>query len=417
MLNEIIARIQLVCQQQCPSNEHVLVLQDTTEVNYHAHNGRFKVNDPDLGVLSNNISTGLLAHAALAISATTTLPFGMPYMEINHRAFERPHLTSYQKEQLPITAKESYRWLQTMQQSHSCLATAEQVTVIGDRESDIYELFAHRPDTRTHVLVRSQHDRNTVTDEKLSARLAAMHWQGAKSIDLAGNQNRLPRTAQLQFRWTPVEIPAPTKRKALHTIQPTVALWAVEVREIPGTTPTGISPIHWRLLTTHPVNDLAMAAQIAYWYSLRWLIEELFRILKQGLQVEKSQFETGIALKKLLAVALEASWKILLLKQARMGTPTLPATTCLQEVEVRLLQALQPTLEGNTKAQQNPFEIATLAWAAWLIARLGGWKPAPLTKRPFGVVSLYRGWQVLQNQVQGWKLAQQQMRSNTKPPP
>lgn len=417
MLTEIIASIQSVCQQQCPSEEHILVLQDTTEVNYHAHNGRFKVNDPDLGVLSNNVSTGLLAHASLAVSATTALPFGMPYMEINHRPFERPVLTSHQKECLPIAAKESYRWLQTLQQSRACLTPAAQVTVIGDRESDIYECFAHRPDAATHLLVRSQHDRKTTTEEKLSACLAAMPWQGKQSIELAGNQNSLPRTAQLQFRWTSVEIAAPDKRQALNAAQPTVTLWAVEVSEIPGTTPADDKPIHWRLLTTHPVNDLAMAQQIAHWYSLRWLIEELFRILKQGLQVEKAQFETGIALKKLLAVALEASWKILLLKQARMGTPTLPASTCLQEEEITLLQALQPTLEGESKAQQNPFETATLAWAAWLIARLGGWKPVPLTKRPFGVVSLYRGWQVLQKQLQGWRLAQQQMKRHTKNPP
>ena len=340
------------CQQQCAEEAHVLVLQDTTEVNYHAHNGRFKVNDPDLGVLSNNVSTGLLAHGSLAISATTALPFGIPYMDINHRPFERPSLTSHQKECLPIEAKESYRWLQTLQQSRACLATAAQVTVIGDRESDIYECFAYRPDAATHLLVRSQHDRKTVTAEKLSACLAAIPWQGQQCIDLAGNQNRKPRTAHLQFRWTPVEIDAPDKRQALNAAQPTVTLWAVEVSEIPGTIPTDVCPIHWRLLTTHPVNDLAMAQQIAHWYSLRWLIEELFRILKQGLQVEKAQFETGVALKKLIAVALEGSWKILLLKQARMGTPTLPASTCLQEEETTLLQALQPTLEGNTKAQR-----------------------------------------------------------------
>lgn len=415
MLSELTTEIQKSCALHCPKNEHVLVLQDTSEVNYHAHNGRFKVNDPHLGVLSNNISTGLLAHAGLAVSASTELPIGLSYIEINHRPFDRTPVTSHQREQLPLKDKESYRWLQTVEQSRKCLSDASQVTVIGDRESDIYELFACRADSQTHILVRNYNDRKTASGKKISNHFDEKQWEGEKVVTLVGNQHRPTRQATLQFRWTELNLAPPDKRKKLLQDYPMVNLWGVEVMEIPASVPEGEEGIHWRLLTTHPVVDLEMANQITHWYSLRWLIEELFRILKQGLNVEKSQFETGIALKKLLTLSLHASWKILLMKQNRLNTHQLDADICFSAQQIQCLQALQPGLQGKTNKQQNPFKVDSLAWAAWLIARLGGWKPAPLDKRPFGVVSLARGMQVFQNQFNGWLVAMNMKNSNTFP--
>lgn len=415
MLEEITHEVQKACSLQYPEGEHVLVVQDTTEVNYNAHNGRFKVNDPDLGVLSNNISTGLLAHAGLAISATTALPFGLSYVNVNNRAFERVSLTSHQKEKRPLEEKESYRWLQTVEESRKSLPQAKLLTVIGDRESDIYELFACRADAQTHILVRNSKDRRTLNGEKISSFFAQQEWKGEKKIKIVGNQNRQTREAILQFRWTELLLTPSDKRKQLLKDYPAVKVWGVEVKEIPTSVPPNEDAIHWRLLTTHPVENLEKAQQITHWYTLRWLIEELFRILKQGLNVEESQFETGIALKKLLTLALYTSWKILLMKQERLGVHQVKASSCLDAEQVKYLKALQPSLQGKTKLQQNPFEIETLAWAAWLIARLGGWKPAPLNKRPFGVVSLCRGMQVFQNQFQGWLIAMSLRNSNTFP--
>jgi hypothetical protein len=32
------------------------------------------------------------------------------------------------------------------------------------------------------------------------------------------------------------------------------------------------------------------------------------------------------------------------------------------------------TPEGNAEKQTNPFEVKSLAWPAWIMGRLGGWK-------------------------------------------
>jgi len=410
---DLVSQISQDCALQCPERGHVLVLQDTTEVNYHSHNGRFKINDPDLGVLSNNTSTGLLLHAGLVVEAESRLPIGLSSVHVWNRAFERAAKSSMEREMQPLEEKESYRWLQTMQQSRTCLQKASQVTVIGDRESDIYELFGSLPDERTHILVRSNTDRLTARGEKLSTCLAEQVWQGHKTIWVQGNPQHPSREASLQIRWTPIELAPPAKRKFLLKNYPQVLkVWAVELLEIPESVPQGEEPIHWRLLTTHPVVSLVDALQIADWYALRWLIEELFRILKsKGMQVEDSQFETGAALKKLLVLSLATSWKILLMKQERKGQNRISASVCFQAEEITLLKALQPGLEGSTLKQQNPHQEQTLAWAAWLIARLGGWKPADLDKRPFGVIALVRGMKAFKQQWQGWKTAKNYMQN------
>jgi hypothetical protein len=42
-------------------------------------------------------------------------------------------------------------------------------------------------------------------------------------------------------------------------------------------------------------------------------------------------------------------------------------------IEGQTIQELSKTLEGKTVKQQNPYSVESLAYAAWVIARLGGW--------------------------------------------
>ena len=84
--------------------------------------------------------------------------------------------------------------------------------------------------------------------------------------------------------------------------------------------PPGAEPILWRLLTTHRVEDEAMAWRVVGWYRQRWHIEQFFRTLKQqGLQLEDSQLENAERLIKLTAIAARAACTIMQLVQARDG--------------------------------------------------------------------------------------------------
>ncbi len=68
------------------------------------------------------------------------------------------------------------------------------------------------------------------------------------------------------------------------------------------------------------------------------------------------------------------------------------------------LTELAPPLEGRTRKQQNPYPRYTLAWASWLIARLGGWSGLQ-SQRPPGIRTLFKGLQTFESIFQGWILA------------
>ena len=165
----------------------------------------------------------------------------------------------------------------------------------------------------------------------------------------------------------------------------TVRLRLIEVREVDP--PADVEPLHWRLLTTHEIANAAGAWQIVGWYQLRWVIEQMHRVMKsQGLQLEDSQVATAERLEKLAAVAVKAACIDIQLTQERDGKHGLPGSTVFTEPEMETVEALVPTLEGSTERQKNPHPAGSLARAGWVVARLGGWNcyykpPGPITFR------------------------------------
>ena len=181
-----------------------------------------------------------------------------------------------------------------------------------------------------------------------------------------------------------------------------MTLSLVEVVELQP--PAGAEPLHWRLLTTHEVGDAASAWRIVDWYTRRWTIEQLFRVMKlQGLRVEDSQLDTAERLLKLIAVAAKAAALTLQLVQARGGADPRPAGVAFDRTAVAVLEALNARLEGETAAQENPHPSRSLAWAAWIIARLGGWD-GYRSSRPPGPITFKNGIAQLQPIMTGWTL-------------
>ena len=76
------------------------------------------------------------------------------------------------------------------------------------------------------------------------------------------------------------------------------------------------------------------------------------------------------------------------LVQERDGVHGLPATVVFTEAEIVTITALNPTLEGKTVKQRNPHPPRSLAWAAWVIARLGSWL---CYGKPPGPITFHRG--------------------------
>jgi hypothetical protein len=347
-------------QARC-AGRRVLAIQDTT-------------------VIKSRGGGGLYLHAVLAMDADENAVLGLVHGEFLTRDQGQRGL----KRSLPIEAKESFRWLRGAQAAARVCAEARQVTMIADRESDIFEAFAQRP-AGVELLVRSAQDRSLGDGGRLFARVDALPEAGRARIDLPAKPGRKAREALLAVRILAAELRRP--RNGVQATSPgSVGITLVDVREIEA--PAGEAPLHWRLLTTLPVAGAAQAFAVADLYRRRWAIEQLFRTLKtQGFDIEGLRIEENAPRFKLVMAALVAAITIQQLVHARDGarppTPLRPVTDAFDPQDVPLLEALCAKLEGKTERQKNPHPKGSLAYAAWVCARLGGWtgyygKPGPV---------------------------------------
>jgi DDE family transposase len=343
---------------------HVLAIQDTTEINYQAQSGRKR----RLGKVGNGSDVGLFVHPVLGVDAETGECLGL----INAQVWRRTKGKAANYKALPIEQKESYRWLTGGTQAKAVLAEAAMVTVIDDREADIYEKWDRLPDKCTHLLTRASRDRALADGGRLFQILASFPEAHRFTLDVPARPGQHARQPWMAVRFGRVRIRRPGNCSDPNASDQ-VQLFAIEVREL--NPPPGQKQILWRLLTTHTVETLDQALTIIGWYRLRWHIEQLFRTLKrQGLRVEESVVEDGEALEKLVVIALiVASITMQLVLALAAGGQGPPASRVFDSQEIEVMRALQKKLEGRTRKQQNPFAPDSLAWAAWTIARLGGW--------------------------------------------
>jgi hypothetical protein len=371
---------------------HVLAIQDTTELNYAKHAGRVR----GLGPSGNGRDPGLFVHPVMTIDADSGALLGLAGMQIWTR--QGPASANYRRQ--PIEEKESYRWIEGAASAKRVLASAAMITVIGDRESDIYEEFDRIPDERTHLLTRACRDRALVAGGTLFGIADTWPVQHRFELEIRAQPGRPARTAKVAVRFGEVTIKRPNNCSD-PAAAPQLTLRLVEVKEID---PTVEEPIHWRLLTTHAVTTVAQALQIVAWYRERWQIEQLFRTCKsQGLDIESSQVEAAEALFNLAALAVIAATKIMQLVLARDGTVDRPAIDVVTADQLPMLEALHITLEGKTVKQKNPYAKHSIAWLAWIIARLGGWT-GYASERPPGPITMRRGWYRFEQMAQGWNL-------------
>jgi hypothetical protein len=385
---QLIESLKNQCQKNC-NGLNVIVLQDTTEYNYQSHRGRHKKGS--LGVVGNNYDVGYFAHPAICFDAFTRLPQGISYCQIWSRERERENKCQLRKI-LPIEEKESYRWIEAIEQTKVVLSGAEHLTFISDRESDIYQLLSRTPDDRTDLIIRSRDDRKLYDrPESMHELLNELPLGGNCRIKLKGDyrRNRSSREALLNIKWVEVNIRKPESLAKSEIDKRFVTLTVIEAREDISTCTDRENMVHWILLTTKKVADLDQACQIIDWYCFRWMIEQFNRITKQqGIDLESSQLETAEGLQRLGLLGFTAALKILQLTLARDGEHNEPIGKYFDQYETEVLKVLDKELIGTTAKQSNPFAKLTLAWAAWIIARLGGYSgyksqspPGPITMK------------------------------------
>jgi len=356
----------------------VLAIQDSSDI---VLGGR-KVRAAGFGPVGKGGQLGgLCFHGVLALDAGDGTMGGLVDVSVTNRTGGKvtPHRSR------PSCERESHRWIKGAQACGKVLAGAARITLVADAESDIYQSYASRPDS-VHLLSRMARDRRIYVAGRscslyafsdrlpLAARLVTV---------IPAAPDRPERTTLLDIHFAPVVLRRPACIRPAEGLPATLTLSLIDIREV--IPPPEGEAIHWRLLTTHTVETLHQALWILRLYRMRWRIEEYFKTLKSGaMDIEAAKIRKLPAMINMVGAAAVASVTIMKLKQARDGLTQDRFDAVFEPTDEPLLEELNFELEGNTQKQKNPYPIASLARAQWVIARLGGWdgyygKPGPKT--------------------------------------
>ena len=362
--------------------KRVLLLQDTTELDYSNHHKK-----TGIGYLNSKTHKGLLEHPLYAISESR-LPLGLVSMTWWTRQ-ELGQATPH--EQRSIEEKETFRWLEHYRKGNRLAKTMPDThfVVIGDRESDIYELLQEASEAKqatdkaADLLVRCNHNRRVKTAQGQKGKLKEVINQGPVSglveFELQSRKGGQARWVTQEIRAMPVTIQSSQRRGSRGTMK-AFGMNIIHLKEI--NPPEGVELVEWFLLTTADIDTLSQIHSVINWYLARWEIELYFKTLKSGCAVEEIQLQEEQRFLSCLALYHVIAWHIMFLTKVARIQPDLCCTRFLTEEEWRTAYMLVK--------RKKPKQPPTIGQAIRLIAQVGGYL-ARKSDGPPGLKNLWRG--------------------------
>jgi hypothetical protein len=390
---EILDTVSARTAERCVGRR-IVAIQDTTDVNFSGRDRGRRA----LGPGSDGAGLGFFIHPVIAVDLEDESVIGLLGARIWTREADGG-AACQSRRQRSLDEKESERWLEAAEIAAKRASGASQLIVVGDRENDIYSVMARRPQG-VDLVIRAAQDRAVEDGGRLFAQAAGWPCLGVRQVTVPARGPGVPeRIAQVGLRAGSLRVKRP--RNGADPRDPEgLELTLVEVCE--HAPPPGVIPIHWRLLTTLPVPDLATADGIVQIYRLRWRIEQTFRAVKSdGLGLPDAQVQEAGRLFKLAALGLAAAIRTIQLVDARDGSSR-SATDVASPQVIAAAAAIGPTLEGKTDRQKNRYPPGSLAWLAWIIARLGGWN---CYYKPPGPKTMRAGWDRFAAMAAGYHVA------------
>lgn len=404
-------------RQRVAAQSTVLFIQDTTELDVT----RPQQQVAGAGPLDQSSRRGALAHVVEAFTTNGT-PLGAVWVQLWAR--EDDDATAQEKKQrrrvAPIEEKESFRWLEGLRHTRALAQELPEVccVCVGDSEADIYELFAEpRGERPVHWLIRACHtDRvlqpprvgegegeevaaaRYLRDQVLAAQVLftkdiTVRGRGEPKVGCeqgARHQPRQSRQARVEVRAVTVSLQPPRRPDR---VLPPVTVNVVLVRELAP--PENEEPIEWLLLTTLPIETVEQVREIVQYYTVRFLIEVFFRVLKSGCRVEERRFEALERLLPCVAVYLIAAWRTLMLCRLGRSSPELSCEAVFEPSEWKAVWQVRHRGE-------LPSEPPRLETMLKLIAELGGYVNRPGRKDPPGPQTIWLGLQRMRDLAWAW---------------
>lgn len=373
--------------KNCAGHKTILAIQDTSTISFDSAK-----NATGLGTINHcPDARGMFYHPVLALDKDG-LPLGLLDQQhwcrepkVKHKAKDR--------KKLPVSQKESSKWLKGAANANLAVKTnlpegqRPEIMHIFDREGDVHEVFELIEQLGDKAIIRCNHNRRALNAHGHNGYAHDLVRQtdllGEVKIDVPRKVGQKKRKANLQVRVVAVTLD-PNQN---HPQRRPVALTLVEAFETDP--PEKTRALHWLLWTTESIHNFDDALTILHFYTLRWKIEDLFFVLKQGCKIEKLQFETAERLAKVLALYAPIALRILYSRDLARLIPDAPCTILLDDLEWKVLWAKIHN-KMPPKSQKPPNLKQAVLW----IGRLGGHLNRQSDGMP-GSKTLWRGFRDL----------------------
>jgi hypothetical protein len=391
----------------------VLLIQDTTWLDYSAHARTEGLGWFERSRRSPRGGSGLFLHSVLAVQPHPTgtgRVLGLMHGKLWARSGEpvgqdNPLARSRRRRS---DDRESLRWSQAVKTIGEAPRQSRWLHV-GDRESDIFELYEQTQKLHgVGFVIRVYRDRNVTlghntpdtcnskdrsSQRRLLEQMRSLASLGQTRLWIEPRAGRKGRFAKLKVAATALTLWSPRLKRVGHALR----CWGLRVWEVDA--PGGVEPIEWLILTSEPMPSLTEALQVTKYYSMRWLIEQYHQCLKSGCRVQERQLENADRLAPLIGMSCVVAVRLLQLKNDARLTPDEPAIKCVPP-------GLVQTLSKLTK-----IDAATMSLRKFIheTARLGGFIGRKSDGEP-GWRTLWHGWHKLTLLHTGYQLAADEMR-------
>ena len=382
-----------------------LVIHDGTELNYTSRRSLTE----QLGQIGNGRQRGFLAQNSLVVDPGRGVIVGLVGQILHLRPQVKPRETQAQKRRRD--SRESRLW----GRGTEGLPSRREIVDVCDRGADNFEFLEAESNSGRTFVIRSTQNRAITIGHSPDGDSTRLHTL-ARSLPAIGTSEayieqkqivrpgkrkgkklsrwiRTRRTARLNVAAAAILIHPPRNRSGRHGNEP-LKLWVIRIWE--PTTPDGEKPVEWILITNHPIQHPDDALLVKSWYEWRWTIEELHKAMKTGCGIECLLFQHVDRLKPAIGILSILALTLLMLRDPTRGqSPPRPAR---EQFADDYIQVLARWHHGKERPDWTVSEFCMA------LAKLGG-HPGRPSSAPPGWIVLWRGWEKLNNLVEGASLA------------
>ena len=373
-----------------------LVIGDTTELDFGIRRAV-----PGLGPTGNGNGSGFLLHNALMVDAESEEIIGVAGQTIHYRPKKKSSKKKENSTQKLTRKRESEVWGKVIDQVGQPSEDVEFIHVL-DRGGDNFEVYCHLLEQRCGWVVRAGRLNRYVlageeqTRMQLADYLPQLGLVGTYELSIRARPKQRARTAQLEVRVGSIRMPVPHHKSSwVRNLNPQpIAMNVVHVVEVGA--PADVTPICWVLLTSLPAKTLSQAWVVIEYYELRWLIEEYHKALKSGCRVTERQLKTASRLEAMVGLMSVTAVRLLRLKSLARTSPDILAERVVPRLWLQMLKAARKGLHRVHDLTVGQFYRE--------VAKLGGFLGRKSDGDP-GWITIWRGWEKLNNLVHGASLA------------